>query len=407
LEFRAMSDRTGVYAEPEVVDAAAAEFVETEEMVVAAERLYGPYRWGRYDLLVLPASFPFGGMENPCLTFATPTIIAGDRSLTSLVAHELAHSWSGNLVTNAEWADLWLNEGFTVYFEGRIMEEVYGEDYFRMLAVLGWQDLQSDLDSIGRDHGDTCLHQDLSGRNPDDAFSNVPYEKGALFLRTIEQQVGRERFDGFLRDYFDDFAFQPMTAERFLAHLSTSLFADDPQGLASLNLHAWVYEPGLLDSARKPQSDAFTKVDAARTTFLSTGDTGALSVDDWTTHQWLHFLRGMPESVAAPRLAALDRSFGLTNRGNREIQFEWLRIAIKNRYEEAFPALRKFLNEVGRRKFLKPLYQDLVATSWGDALAREIYADARSGYHSVSYRTIDQILESASGNGGAQDKAGQ
>lgn len=395
LEFRATGARTGVYAEPEVIEAAAYEFAETEEMVTAAERLYGPYRWGRYDLLVLPASFPFGGMENPCLTFATPTIIAGDRSLTALVAHELAHSWSGNLVTNAEWADLWLNEGFTVYFEGRIMEEVFGEDYFRMLSVLGWQDLQSDLDELGRDHGDTCLHQDLSGRNPDDAFSNVPYEKGALFLRTIEQHVGRARFDEFLREYFDAFAFQPMTADRFVDHLSATLFADDPDGLESLELHAWIYEPGLLDTAQRPTSDAFTKVDQARDRFLKDGDAAAIDVAAWTTHQWLHFLRGMPTEVALDRMVALDDSFGLTNRGNREVQFEWLRIAIRNQYGASFPALRAFLNGVGRRKFLKPLYQDLIATPWGLPLAREIYAEARGGYHSVSYRTIDQLFDAA------------
>ena len=392
LEFRALSDRAGVYAEPEVVEAAAHEFADTEKMIAAAERLYGPYRWGRYDILVLPPAFPFGGMENPCLTFATPTIIAGDRSLTSLVAHELAHSWSGNLVTNGVWADLWLNEGFTVYFENRIMAELYGDDYAQMLRALGWQDLAEDIAALGERHPDTKLHPNLAGRNPDDAFSDVPYEKGALFLRTIDRAVGRERFDAFLRRYFEEFAFQSMTSDRFLDYLEANLFAADPDGWKALGAREWVYGAGLPDNAVEPKSDAFARVDAIRAEFLDGASAASLAGPDrFSTHEWLHFLRGL-STLDEERLDDLDETFSFTASGNSEIKFEWLRICIQNRREAAFPALREFLVRVGRRKFLKPLYQELARTDWGKELAREIYREARPGYHAVSFHTIDSIL---------------
>lgn len=395
LEFAELGPRTGVYAEPAVIQAAAAEFVDTEQMLEAAERLYGPYGWGRYDLLVLPASFPFGGMENPCLTFATPTIIAGDRSLVSLVAHELAHSWSGNLVTNATWNDFWLNEGFTVYLENRIMEELFGADYARMLRVLGWQDLQEDLDSMGRDNDDTRLQTLLQGRNPDDAFSDIPYEKGALFLRTIEDQVGRERFDRFLTGYFETYKFQAMTSERLVGLLESELYGTDASGFETLNTDEWIHAPGLPASAREPRSDRFARVDAVRATILEAKADPA-AVAGFTTHEWLHLLRGMPQTLDAHKLGELDQAFELSTTGNSEILFEWLRICIRNRYETAFPALEEFLTRQGRRKFLKPLYQDLCRSDWGTELARTIYAKARPGYHSVSYNTIDEVMEKAS-----------
>ncbi|MFY7853361.1 MAG: M1 family aminopeptidase/hydrolase, partial [Brevundimonas sp.] len=225
LAFAEVGEDVGVWTEPSRLEAARNEFAELRQMVDAAEGLYGPYRWGRYDLLILPPSFPFGGMENPRLTFATPTIVAGDRSLVSLVAHELAHSWSGNLVTNATWADFWLNEGFTVYFENRIMEAVYGRERAQMLQVLGWNDLQTTLADLPP--ADTRLRLDLTGRDPDDGLTDIAYEKGAAFLRTIERIVGRERFDAWLTGYFERNAFRPMTTDGFLADIRANLIQGD------------------------------------------------------------------------------------------------------------------------------------------------------------------------------------
>ncbi len=395
LEFRAISERCGVWAEPAVVESARFEFADTERMVLAAESLWGPYRWGRYDVLVLPPSFPFGGMENPCLTFATPTVIAGDRSLVALIAHELAHSWSGNLVTNAEWADLWLNEGFTVFAERRIVESLYGVEQRTMQAVLGFQDLEDDLRTLGPDSPDTRLHQNLAGRNPDDAFSNVPYEKGALFLESLERAVGRDRFDRFLHEYFERHAFGTMTTDRFLALVRSDLFAGDPGAFERLHCREWVENPGLLDGVGPPHSAAFDRVNAARNAFVSSGDAAALPADRWTTQEWLHFLRGLPRDLASERVAAIDRAFHLSDRKNSEVLFEWLRIAIRRDYQPAMPALEGFLTRQGRRKFLKPLYSDLCETSAGLARAEAIYAKARPGYHAVSARTIDDLLAKA------------
>ena len=217
VEFKRVSNRAGIYAERTVLDSAVWEFADLEKMIHGAEELYGAYLWERYDVLVLPPSFPFGGMENPRLTFATPSILAGDRSLTSLIAHELAHSWSGNLVTNRTWNDFWLNEGFTVYFEHRIMEKLYGRDYAEMLALLSLQDLRETIQSLKDEnlYADTKLKLDLAGRNPDDGVTDIAYNKGYFFLRLFEERYGRERFDSFLKHYFSSNAFKSSGHPKF------------------------------------------------------------------------------------------------------------------------------------------------------------------------------------------------
>ena len=391
LAFTPLGDRAGVYAEPSVVDAAAMEFADTESMIQATERLYGPYRWERYDLLVLPPSFPFGGMENPRLTFATPTILAGDKSLVSLVAHELAHSWSGNLVTNATWRDFWLNEGFTTYIERRILEEVYGRRREEMEAVLGRQALGEDLDRL--DDPDEILHVDLAGRDPDEGMTQVPYEKGALLLRQLEETTGRERFDEFLRGYFDHFAFQSITTADFVAYLREHLDTDDEGVADRVPLEEWIRQPGLPASAPQPASDAFRAVEQQADAWVS-GDTPAaeLPTAPWTTQEWLHFLNVLPAELSQTRLAELDAAFGLTESGNAEIAHVWLLIAVRNGYAAADTRLERYLVGIGRRKLIRPLYEALAETPDGRARARAIYRRARPGYHPISADTIDAIL---------------
>ena len=392
LEFREIGPRSGVWAEPAVVASAAEEFGEVEQMIDAAERLYGPYRWGRYDILVLPPSFPFGGMENPRLTFATPTILAGDRSLVSLIAHELAHSWSGNLVTNATWADFWLNEGFTTYIESRLMEELRGADYAAMLRQLGRQDLEDTMEELGPTSPDTRLHLDLAGRNPDDGMTNIAYEKGSAFLQTVEAAVGRDRLDAFLRAYFDQYAFQPMTSEAFIAHLNTELFAGDEAAAAGVRVREWIFEPGLPDNVPPIRAVRFEAVDQQVSAFRDGTAPAQLSTAEWSTQEWLRFLRALPDTMSASQMASLDSAFDLTGSGNSEVLFVWLRAAIRNRYEPAMPALERFLTSQGRRKFIAPLYQDLMDSGWGAAKAREIYSRARPTYHPVTSGTVDAIV---------------
>jgi leukotriene-A4 hydrolase len=393
LEFRRLGPNSGVYALPQVADRAAWELADTPRMIEAAEKLYGPYQWGRYDVLILPASYPFGGMENPRLTFATPTILAGDRSLVALVAHELAHSWSGNLVTNATWNDFWLNEGFTTYFESRIMEAVYGKPYADMLSVLGRQDLDQTIAELGQDSPDTHLFLDLAGRDPDDGMTDVAYNKGALLLASIERAVGRQRFDRFLREYFDRFAFQSMDTRRFVEYLKEELLAGDAQAAAKLRLDDWIYGPGVPPNAAEVRSPAFEEVDRTLAAFAGGTAAGELKTAGWNTHQWLHFLRNLPKPMAADRMADLDAAFGFSASRNSEILAEWLLRVIENRYQPAWPALERFLTEVGRRKFLKPIYTELAKTPEGMESALRIYARARPGYHSVSQNTVDEILD--------------
>jgi hypothetical protein len=393
LEFRPLGPRSGVYALPTVVEKAAAELVDTPKMIDAAEKLYGPYRWGRYDVLILPPSYPYGGMENPRLTFATPTILAGDRSLVSLIAHELAHSWSGNLVTNATWNDFWLNEGFTVYFERRIMEAVYGPAYADMLWVLGRQDLDDTIEELGAESPDTHLFLHLAGRDPDEGTSQIAYEKGALFLRTIADAVGRERWDRFLHAYFAENAFHSMDTKHFLAYLEAHLLAEQP-GLADrLLIPRWIDGPGVPGNAPRLAAQAFAKVDAQVQAFTKGAAPESLATASWSTHEWLRFLRNLPHPLSGDRMAALDAAFHLTQSGNSEILVEWLTRSIESRYEPAYPELERFLLTVGRRKFLKPLYTELAKSPAGTEMALRIYGAARPGYHSVARQAIDKVLD--------------
>jgi leukotriene A-4 hydrolase/aminopeptidase len=392
LHFRPTGRRTGVYAEPSVVERAAREFADTERMVEATERLYGPYRWGRYDILVLPPSFPFGGMENPRLTFATPTVIAGDKSLVSLIAHELAHSWSGNLVTNATWRDFWLNEGFTTYLERRILEAVYGRDRAQMEASLGRRTLDDEIKSL--EERDEILHVDLRGRDPDEGFTQVPYEKGALFLRHLEETFGRERFDQFLRAYFDHFSFQSITTEDFTRYLRQNLLNRNPRLAARVPVEEWIERAGLPANAPSPKSDAFARVEEQARRWQR-NEVRAEQIDTrrWTTHEWLHFLKSLPEDLDRERMGELDRAFRLTRSGNSEVAFQWLLMSIRSRYEPAYGRLEEFLTSIGRRKFLRPLYEELAKTPEGRERALTIYRRARPGYHPIAVTSIDQILQ--------------
>ncbi len=391
LVFLPVDKRTGVYAERSVVEKAAWEFADMGTMLSTAEDLYGPYRWGRYDVIVLPPSFPFGGMENPCLTFATPTILAGDRSLTALVAHELAHSWSGNLVTNATWNDFWLNEGFTVYFESRISEAIHGPDYAGMLQQLGRQDLLGTLVHIANSKHpeDSKLRLDLRGRDPDDGMTEVAYEKGAAFLRLLEAQVGRPKFDAFIRDYFDRFAFQSMTTDRFLAHLQTHLL--EPNQL-QVNVTEWIDGTGLPANAPTPESDRFNKVEMEIRRWVEGTPAKALATSGWSTFEWMHFLRHLPKEMTEKQMNDLDAAFTLTKSGNAEVLAAWFEQCIRNDHDAAFTRMDEFLNTVGRRKFLVPLYTQMVESEKGRVLAQTIYKSARKNYHSVSVQTIDEIL---------------
>jgi aminopeptidase N len=394
LQFKSIGARTGVYAEATQVDAAVNEFADTEKMLTTSEKLFGPYKWGRYDLLILPPSFMWGGMENPRLSFITPTVIAGDRSLVSLIAHELAHSWSGNLVTNASWESVWLNEGFTTYLERRIIEVVYGADRRAMEDTLGMQSLQRDLASLKKagDESLTRLAIDLKGRDPDDAFSDVAYEKGRFFVGFLESRLGRDELDAFLRGYFAKFAFQSVTTDDFRAYLSEHVL-DRPNAKVTLaEVNAWIDRPGLPATVVMPQSNAFKVVDTARADWLA-GRVRAQQLDTkaWTVHQWLHFLDNLPAQTTAAQLKELDAAFKFTSSTNSEITHSWMKNAIRADYAPAYSKLEAYLTSIGRRKLVKDLYEDLAKTPAGKKRAQAIYRQARPMYQVPLVEQLDEL----------------
>ncbi|MEL6537654.1 MAG: M1 family metallopeptidase, partial [Bacteroidota bacterium] len=394
LEFQSLGARSGVYAEPGTLEAAVYEFADLEKMIGVAEGLYGPYRWDRYDILVLPPSFPFGGMENPRLTFATPTILAGDRSLVSLVAHELAHSWSGNLVTNATWDDFWLNEGFTVYFEQRIMEAMEGRDYSEMLASLSQEDLKAEVEEmLAHKPEDSHLKLNLAGRSPDDGLTTIAYDKGYFFVRWLEEEAGRENFDRFLKNYFETNAFQTMTTVDFLAYMEENLIKANGLSLTAEDWDAWVYGPGLPPTLPQVTSNRFDLVDQALGSWM---EGGSIVTENWSSHEWLRFVRQIPEHVTGDQMGKLDADFGFTQTGNSEVLTAWLEQSVNKNYEVAYARLRDFLVNTGRRKFLVPLYRAMLESDQAE-MARSIYEEARPNYHFVSINTLDAMLDWNSG----------
>ncbi len=388
IDFQALGPRTGVWAEPSVLPRAAQEVGDTEAMVTAAEQLYGPYRWGRYDMIVLPPAFPYGGMENPVMTFLTPTFIAGDRSNNGLVAHELAHSWSGNLVTNAVWGDGWLNEGVTSYFENRIVEAVYGKKRAEQEATLAFANIPETLAEVGADAPGTALHDDGEGEL---VGSAIAYDKGHYFLRTVESIVGRERFDAWLRQWFDSHAFQPATSRMLYDDMMANLVRS-PQEAERLMLREWIFEPGLPSNVKRPDPASFAEVDTAVTAYANVG-TIPSGWQGWTSAERQRFLDNIPKQRTAAQLSALDDTLGLSRTGNNEELFLWLELALANRYQPAVPQAETFLANVGRGKFVRPLFAVLAKDeAWGLPIARRIYADTRPTYHAVTQAGVDRVL---------------
>jgi leukotriene-A4 hydrolase len=390
LEFQETGPRTGVYAEKSMIKEAAKEFADTESMIQANEKMFGPYRWARYDVLVMPPSFPEGGMENPRLSFITPTVVVGDKSLVSVIAHELAHSWAGNLVGNATWRDLWLNEGFTDYMESRIMTAVYGQQRSSMEAVLGLNSLRADLAKLKPD--DQILAIDLRDRDPDDVFSEIPYEKGRLFLNYLDAKFGREHFDAFLRGYFDHFAFKSITTEQFLSYLQENLLDRFPGIVTRVQVNAWVFGPGLPADAVLPVTTMFEPVDEARAAWLAGKLASKKLGANWIAQQWLYFLNNMPATLPASQLADLDKAFGFSKSPNAEIAHSWFKLVIANDYQPSFPRLEEYLKTVGRRKLIAPLYEALMKTPSGAAVAKRVFAKARPGYHPETVKAIEAIV---------------
>jgi aminopeptidase N len=364
-------------------------------MITTTEALYGPYRWGRYDMLVLPPSFPFGGMENPRLTFATPTVIVGDKSLVSLVAHELAHSWSGNLVTNSSAKDAWLNEGFTSYVENRIVEALYGKERADMESMIAREELRDEFTDANKDLQVLATKADAL-KDPDDSLTGTVYTKGAWFLQFLEQRFGRAEFDAFLRGYFDHFAFQSIPTAKFVDYAKTNLLQKYPGKVSEAEFDAWLYEPGVPATAPQLRSQRFSLVDSARIAWTGTGTLPPPSLTStWSTQEWTRFLDGMPETLTPEQMAALDAAYHFTGTPNGELAQRWYPLAARSGYHPADEAMAAFMQRVGRRKLIMPIYEALVKTPEGLAFAQDVFAKARPGYHPITTGSVEAEIAKA------------
>jgi aminopeptidase N len=390
--FAPISPRSGVWAEPGVAAAAAKEFEDTEKMIQVAERLYGPYQWGRYDMLVLPASFPFGGMENPRLSFITPTVIVGDKSLTSLIAHELAHSWSGNLVTNSSWKDVWLNEGFTSYVENRIVEAVYGKEQAGMEDVISQFGLAAVLQDAAPEDQLLALAP-LTGRDPDEALTDVAYIKGEWFLKFLEDRFGREVFDPFLKHWFTTHAFTSTHSAEFERFLEVELLSKHPGKVSIGEVGEWMHKPGIPSFAKPAQSKRFEAVDRLQKQWLDGDKTAAeLETSAWTSHEWLRFLEKMPATLSPEQMAELDAAFAFTGTANAEIAQRWYPLTVRSGYLQARPSMEAFLTKIGRRKLIMPIYDELAKTPEGREFGLQVFEKARPGYHPITVGSVEKAL---------------
>ncbi len=394
IDVKETGPRSAVYAEPSVVAKAAHEFEDTEKMIATAEKLYGPYRWGRYDILVLPPSFPYGGMENPNMTFATPTVLVGDKSLVSLVAHELAHSWSGNLVTAASWRDIWLNEGITTYVQGRITEALYGKRQADEETLLSIHALQKSIGSMSANSQRLAPQpRDISA---DDSLSDVAYDKGSWFMRTLEQKFGRKDFDTYLKSYFNHFAWHSITTEQMLAFLKPNLIDKYPGKMRWAEVKDWVYGTGIPKDAPIPDSPRFDAIDKERTAFLA-GTLPATKLDakSWNTQEWMYFLDRLPDAPPLAKMQQLDAAWHLTGTPNAEIGMRWYSHAIAAGDKAAWPAAAEHMTRIGRLYLTMPLYAAFAKTPDGLAYAEQVYAKAKAGYHPLTQQAVEALFAKA------------
>jgi leukotriene-A4 hydrolase len=381
-----------VYAGPEELLRCKKELEDdVETFIKTAESLIYAYEWTTYNVLILPPSFPYGGMENPCITFATPTIISGDKSNVDVIAHELSHSWSGNLVSNASWEHFWLNEGWTTYLERRIQGKVHGDKHFHFSAIIGWKALKGSVELYGPDHEFTKLVIDLKGKDPDDAFSSIPYEKGFNFLYYLDRLVGREKWDTFIPHYFSTYRKKSLTSfdfrETLLSFFSKDLEASD--ALAKVDWDTWFYKPGLPE---KPDFDT-TLADACyaladRWQALNSSDSSfkpsPSDISCWTSGQVVVFLERITDFSTPLRkeLVELMRGeYGFLKSENAEILSRFLTVGLKAKDERLYSKAAVVLGMWGRMKFVRPLYRLL--NECDRNLALETFEKNKGFYHPI------------------------
>ena len=395
IYFAPIGYRTGVYSEPEMLEASAFEFADTQAMLETAEAMFGPYQWGRYDLLILPPSFPYGGMENPRLTFLTPSLLAGDRSLVSTVAHELAHSWSGNLVTNSTWRDGWLNEGWTSYLELRLMEVIYSKERAAEENVLGYRELLIDFEEVRPKQ--QALAPTFESGDPDDFQGTIAYHKGNLFLQYLENAFGRETFDQFILGYFAEHAFGTITTEEFLEYLDKELLSNYESKVSRVQVEQWLYEPGLPDDALIPSSASLDRA-AELAVLWSQGEIDIVDVptEDWSPHAMKYFINNLDADLSTGKLIELDTALGLSDTRNAEIGRTWFIQVAQRQHRPAYDKLEQYLGRYGRTRLVRPIYVALAQNGSDLELAIALFDGARGIYHPLTNASIESAFRRSS-----------
>jgi len=415
LERREISKRCAVWSEPNVVEAAAYEFAQTDDFLSTAEQIAGTdYVWGRYDVLCLPPSCPYGGMENPCLTFVTPTLLAGDRSLADVIAHEIAHSWTGNLVTNATWDHFWLNEGWTTWFQRKIMALIHNDDrYLDLDALDGLKHLKDTVLGGEMPLEFTSLVLDIGDRDPDDSYSAVAYERGFLFLTVLERCVGSKAFLQFFQDYVKKFAYKTVTSDDFIQYFM-DYFGDgkSKKDVASIDWHSWYYAQGMppqipefdktFAQASEDLAAAWLAVDRSGQSLPNSG-----SMKGWSSAQitcFLDVLLSLTEGDAGHEagplhigtLRAMDRMYGFSKSQNSEILFRYCRLAVAGEDETILPVVCRFITTQGRMKFVRPLYRALHQSKMGNRTATRVFLQNKDFYHPICAKLIASDLRTGS-----------
>eukprot|EP01041_Mallomonas_annulata_P006717 gene6717-13611_t len=425
LASRDVSPRVRIWAEPTVVADAANDFSQTEEFLSIAEGLTCPYLWTRYDVLCLPPSFPYGGMENPCLTFATPTLLTGDKSLADVIAHEIAHSWTGNLVTNKTWEHFWLNEGWTVWLERKIVSRMYDnegdekKDHLLLSAEIGWKTLQENVSRMGETDRFTRLVWPLANEDPDDAFSSVPYEKGFNLLYQLETKLGTPAFETFAKAYIQEFQFGYVTSGSFKDFLLNHFAADEEKSalLLAMDWKEIFYGTGMPkyvpDFSNRLSEAARTLASVWTVAALSGSAPSTASSDDikgWTAKQVCVFLELLLDHVSTTNdsfpedaLQTMDGLYDLTASGNAEIKFRWLSLCIESDVTWIVPHAVSFVTSQGRMKFVRPLYRSLRASPVGSAAAIATFATHSDMYHPIAKKMIQVDFAAAAQADAAAD----
>ncbi len=391
LAFEELGPRTGVYSEPEIIESAVWEFAENEQTLIEAEKLFGPYLWDRYDVLILPPSFPYGGMENPRLTFLTPSCILGDRSRANLVSHELAHAWTGNLVTNATWEDFWLNEGWTTYAESRITEVIEGDEYSQLYASIRRNGMLKVMERFGMDSDKTCLKYSQRGIDPDEVFSVIPYEKGASFILQLEKSVGREVFDAFIKKYIATFSFQSLTTEGFISFLEREL----PEAIKNVDIDEWLYAPGYPESAPALSSSLFDEVKARIDAYESGTLPDSHQIADWVPDQIRLFLLMLPERIPVEDCRQLESIFNLKDSHNYFMINRFYQIAVQSGYQDVLPGIERMVGSDGRMVTLAMIFRTMVNEEWTRDEARPMFERHRDKHHPTTVAVIEGILNKA------------